>query len=77
MSTPFIVALPGASLMRVSLLDGNRLRVECPGCGAVETYRPRPGHSAQRPFQHQADDCPTLAQIDRALLVAPQADGTH
>jgi hypothetical protein len=72
----FIVYLPGASLLHCSELAGKRLRVECPGCGAVQVYRPRTGPI--RPFQHLADDCPTLAQIDaRALLNSPQVGGTH
>lgn len=70
MSGPAIFSLPGASLMRVTLLDGGTVRVECPGCGAIETYRPRAGRVQHRPFIHALGDCPTLAEIDRALLRA-------
>ena len=77
MSGPVVFAMPGASLMRIALLTGDRVRVECPGCGAVETYHARPGTVQSRPFCHAFDTCPTLAAIDRALLAAPDAAGTH
>lgn len=70
MSGPVIFVLPGASLMRVALLDNNIVRVECPGCGAVQTYRPVPAQVQHQPFRHAFDTCPTLAEIDRALLRA-------
>lgn len=77
MSRPVLLVLPGASLMRIGLLDGDRVRVECPGCGAVETFRARRGAAIHQPFRHAFDDCPTLQQIDRAQLVSREAGGTH
>lgn len=77
MSGPFVFSMPGASLMRIALLDGGRVRVECPGCGAVETYRPRRGRVEHKPFRHAIDDCQILQRIDRALLASREAGGTH
>jgi hypothetical protein len=66
---PTVVALPGAALMRLALLDGGRLRIECPGCGATAEYRPRPGVQHQ-PFRHAFDSCPTLVAIDHDARAA-------
>lgn len=74
MTNPFLLVMPGASLMRITEVT-NGLRVECPGCGAVTVYRPRAGRVQHRPFIHALDDCPTLAAIDRALLTVPAPDG--
>lgn len=73
MTVPFVFAMPGASLMDIVLLDGGRIRVTCPGCGAVETYRPRRGQVQHEPFRHAFDACPTLQQIDRALAAQREA----
>lgn len=77
MTAPFVFALPGASLMAIALLDGGRVRVTCPGCGAAQTYRPRRGTVQHQAFRHAFDTCPTLQQIDRALLASQTSDGTH
>jgi predicted RNA-binding Zn-ribbon protein involved in translation (DUF1610 family) len=73
-SGPVVFVLPGASLMRLSLLDGGLVRVACPGCGAVQTYRPRAGRADHRPFIHAFSNCPTLAQIDRAALTVQEPE---
>lgn len=79
MKGPVFFVMPGLSFMHVRLV-GERLRVECPGCGAVSTYRlpkRRSGPMQHQFFCHALDDCPTLQRIDRALLASRQADGTH
>jgi predicted RNA-binding Zn-ribbon protein involved in translation (DUF1610 family) len=53
--------LPGASLMKITLLDDG-VRVRCPGCGNEQEYRGK-GH---REFRHE-DRCSVYARIERAM----------
>ena len=75
MRQPVVLLLPGASLMRIRLLAGDRVRVECPGCGAFHIFRARVCSPTHRPFRHHGEDCPVLVKIDRALLTVPEPTG--
>lgn len=66
MNTPVFVVFPGASLMDVTPVAGG-LRVECPGCGAMQVFTPpRNGEHQHWAFTHE-DECPVHARIEAAI----------
>lgn len=60
--------------MDIQRLQKGRVRITCPGCGAVKMLKPRRGTYRDVAFIHKTKDqpCPVLDMIDRQLLIIPE-----
>jgi hypothetical protein len=64
-----VFLFPGASLMQLSPIDDDHIRVRCPGCGVEQIFSTADADAA---FGHE-DGCLIFAKIERAMKLYEKA----